>query len=596
MPEYHWFIDPRRLLLMTEITYGTEVITPDQAYDFLTQSGYIIGQRLSADVERLKILMLNNKWRLNGDAIVLDDEGNVIDGLKRLHACYISKKNLETVVVRNVSPDSKLTIGAHRPRRNSDFLKVKRVHNHSLVASIINALPSFARGAYAYKGTPAPSAALEIYDRYAERLGKAAAFARSGVSFREDKSVVGLFHFLFSAVDPVKAEAFLLSVFDRDASVEFPQSDGRRHLVRRWVENEQVDAKLKRAEKFALIVKAWNAVFSDDKMKILKWASGGGEAFPAIEGWSSKLDLNVTASSLNSADDGIEFEDENALEIMIEEIDPETAAQYLELNRDNNRNLVANSYNKYAQDMKAGLWQLNGQSIKFDKDGNLFDGQHRIKAGIESGVSFISLVVRNVPNEAFATYDDRPTKYFKDVLADRDIKYPSQLQGLITRIIKWSPAQDFYNSRDPSISEMDLYMKDHHDELVQLIGSEPAIIIREATRRGGVKVLGASGATFALWLLNKVDSEKAAQFIEKLFLGNTDPNEDQAIIALRNKCIADLSKPQKEQESTRKSEAKDISAMIKAWNAWITKTPVKKGDFLYNGDGDLGVPVSPGKA
>ena len=580
---------------MTEITYGTEVVTPDQAYDLLAQSGYIIGQRLSSDVERFKILMLNNKWRLNGDAIVLDADENVIDGLKRLHACYISKKPLETVLVRNVSPDSKLTIGAHRPRRNSDFLKVKRVENHSLVALVINALSSFSRGTFVNKSVPAPSVALEIYDRYSERLAKAAGFAKSGVSFREDQHVVALFHFLFSAVDPVKAEAFLLSAFNRDATVDLPQSDGRRHLARRWVENEQVGVKLKRVEKFALIVKAWNAAYKDEKVKILKWASGGGEAFPTIEGWTPELDLNVVASSFNGTDESVVFEDENALDISIEEIDPDTAAQYLELNRDNNRNLVASSYSKYAQDMKAGDWKLNGQSIKFDKDGNLFDGQHRIKAGIVSGESFLSLVVRNVANEAFATYDDRPTKCFKDVLADRDIKYPGQLQALITRIVKWSPAHDYNNGREPSLSELDRYMKDHHDELVELIGSEPAIIIREAPRRGGVKVLAATGATFALWMLNRVDSQKAAQFIEKLFLGNTDPNEDQAIIALRNARIADLSKSHKEQESPRKREAKDIYAMIKAWNAWITKTPVTKSDFVYDGDGNLGVPVSPEK-
>ena len=49
---------------------------------------------------------------------------------------------------------------------------------------------------------------------------------------------------------------------------------------------------------------------------------------------------------------------------------------------------------QYAQDMRSGNCHTSGQSIQFDWDGRLIDGQHRCEAVIESGVTVRVLVVR----------------------------------------------------------------------------------------------------------------------------------------------------------------------------------------------------------
>lgn len=87
------------------------------------------------------------------------------------------------------------------------------------------------------------------------------------------------------------------------------------------------------------------------------------------------------------------------LEMTVESINPAKAIEYLKRNVNNPRG--KNSLNKrivksYAEDMASGLWVLNGESIVFDEDGFLKDGQHRLAAIIKSGATIQSCVIRGV--------------------------------------------------------------------------------------------------------------------------------------------------------------------------------------------------------
>lgn len=53
--------------------------------------------------------------------------------------------------------------------------------------------------------------------------------------------------------------------------------------------------------------------------------------------------------------------------------------------------------NRYANDMLAGNWTLNGESIVFDEDGNLMNGQHRLWAVVRSKQTVMMMVITGVP-------------------------------------------------------------------------------------------------------------------------------------------------------------------------------------------------------
>jgi len=49
--------------------------------------------------------------------------------------------------------------------------------------------------------------------------------------------------------------------------------------------------------------------------------------------------------------------------------------------------------------MSAGRWQENGETIIVGKSGNLLDGQHRLQAVIQSGVSIMAIIVFGVDDD-----------------------------------------------------------------------------------------------------------------------------------------------------------------------------------------------------
>ena len=89
----------------------------------------------------------------------------------------------------------------------------------------------------------------------------------------------------------------------------------------------------------------------------------------------------------------------------VETITPEIARDYLSKNSRNPRKTMDRSViRKYADDIEAGLWQLNGEAIIFDEDGFLKNGQHRLCAVILANKPIRTLVVRGVGRE-ITTWD-----------------------------------------------------------------------------------------------------------------------------------------------------------------------------------------------
>ena len=74
-----------------------------------------------------------------------------------------------------------------------------------------------------------------------------------------------------------------------------------------------------------------------------------------------------------------------AIEMKTERVTPEKAAHYLKRNVDNYRKISRTKVALYAEEMRAGKWQLNGEAIMFDETGRLKNGQHRLAAVVMVG-------------------------------------------------------------------------------------------------------------------------------------------------------------------------------------------------------------------
>jgi len=83
------------------------------------------------------------------------------------------------------------------------------------------------------------------------------------------------------------------------------------------------------------------------------------------------------------------------IETSIESVTPAKAESWLNLNK-SNRRLRTGVVEKYAQDMRNGAWTFCPEPISFFDDSELADGQHRLWAIIESGMTVKCVIVRGL--------------------------------------------------------------------------------------------------------------------------------------------------------------------------------------------------------
>lgn len=80
-------------------------------------------------------------------------------------------------------------------------------------------------------------------------------------------------------------------------------------------------------------------------------------------------------------------------------ITPEMAQTLLDANAANQRKVKKIKVAKFAEEMLNGIWLYNGESVIVTETGKLIDGQHRLLAVIESGVTIEVALITDVPDE-----------------------------------------------------------------------------------------------------------------------------------------------------------------------------------------------------
>lgn len=96
-----------------------------------------------------------------------------------------------------------------------------------------------------------------------------------------------------------------------------------------------------------------------------------------------------------------------------EDVTPQLAQQYLGKSA-GNRNLKKRAVQRYARDMIAGKWEMNGEAIKFDRSGALVDGHHRLHAITMAEKTVRMLVVRGLKLGSMLTIDTGAARSFAD--------------------------------------------------------------------------------------------------------------------------------------------------------------------------------------
>lgn len=81
------------------------------------------------------------------------------------------------------------------------------------------------------------------------------------------------------------------------------------------------------------------------------------------------------------------------------------------------RNLSKATVARYARDMVRNKWIFTGEGLKFDADGQLLDGQHRLNAIVESDTTQQMLTITGLPADSHEGMDSGKARSPGDVLA-----------------------------------------------------------------------------------------------------------------------------------------------------------------------------------
>lgn len=241
----------------------------------------------------------------------------------------------------------------------------------------------------------------------------------------------------------------------------------------------------------------------------------------------------------------------NEPNISIEKIDPDTARAMLEANT-HNRNLRSAYVRQIAEDMTAGNWRVNGETIKLAADGTLLDGQHRLAAIVESGCTIEMVIVRGLEHADQETMDTGTKRTLGDVLALRNEESASHLAAAISAF--WRSQRGLPHSNGSPTTQQALALLAAHPDLR---GSVSAVT--RASRALRIP----HGLCAALhYEMSALNPEDAADYWTKLATG-LGLHERHPLYVLRRRL--------EENASTmgRKLDRTTIHAyLIKTWNAY----------------------------
>lgn len=199
-------------------------------------------------------------------------------------------------------------------------------------------------------------------------------------------------------------------------------------------------------------------------------------------------------------------------------VTPYLAANYLKHNSQNrkesSRNLLF-----LIQQMKNDLFLENGESIVFDKNMKLTDGQHRLLAIIKSGKSYNIPVVKGVDIKSMATYDTGKNRSSGDVLSLNGYKQSTKLSALIKTIYKYvdkgsKTAITSTTNRTETLTNQQVleYCNKNYDWLIEINNN-----INSIYQKSTLKVLSVTNLSLIAYILGgKTPSKEVYNFIKHL--------------------------------------------------------------------------------
>lgn len=259
------------------------------------------------------------------------------------------------------------------------------------------------------------------------------------------------------------------------------------------------------------------------------------------------------------------------IQVFRAEVTPEMAREWLADQLPNRRIKEANVA-RWARDMKRGVWLEPVQPIQFNPEGRLLDGQNRLSAVIEAGITVTLWVAVGVDTEFRRAIDLGTSRTASDVLhlTKPDLLNRHRLASIARAVLQYQTHPDRVwgtGKTTPSISEvvseieadLDLYM-----EAAAVFTSA-----RVGARSGQWFTPGAHGVLYVMASRGSEYLDLWETYSEGLITGAGLEKGDPRL-TLRESPI-----PGVVSGGTWRAQA-SVLAAVKAWNAWVRNEKLGK--------------------
>jgi hypothetical protein len=210
-------------------------------------------------------------------------------------------------------------------------------------------------------------------------------------------------------------------------------------------------------------------------------------------------------------------------------VTPELAAKWL-IRNTHNRSSKTHMVKQYAADMAAGRWMPTGEPVEFSPppDEVLLNGQNRLTAIVESGVSVHLLVMRNVPIAAQVVMDTGAKRTLADALKLRGEAHVTTLAAAIRHLANYRSGRNIGTKQSPpQFASVPALLGLYEREPTLTHWTAPA----SATyMEAGFPSIGLLAAL--MYLFHDIDPDEAPTFFERLGSG-LDLTATDPIYALR---------------------------------------------------------------
>ena len=180
------------------------------------------------------------------------------------------------------------------------------------------------------------------------------------------------------------------------------------------------------------------------------------------------------------------------MKVDIVTVTPDVALEWLTANT-HNRHLSKIAVAKIVEDIGAGRWKDNGETVKFSKTGVLLDGQHRLTAIYMAGVTVRLMVVTGLEDDVQPTIDIGMARTAGSLLSMNGIAQGNAVAALAKMVIRYDecPGVVWGSHNDPTKTEIVEYALEHQEDL------SFAVILTQGVRRAvKINALSYAGMTY----------------------------------------------------------------------------------------------------